>query len=185
MTLPVGANPLPPPPQIFDRALNAWLRQLYEKIGKATDAIPVKSTNITGVLASANAAPNVAKNTSNDATADSVDAGSNATVRVYGPGGVGSNWSRFRNGASVASHAAVTFTGKAYSTRFYVAFDTALNTWIISTSYKDTTGDNMIQFSVLTVASGGGGGSSGGGGTGSGGEGGVDSGGLPGRGFLW
>lgn len=175
MTLPAGQNPLPPPPQIFDRALNAWLRQLYEKIGKATDAIPVKSTNITGTLASANAAINLLKNVSNDATADSVDAGADATVRVYGPGGVGSNWNRFRNGVLVATHAAVTFTGKAYSMRFYIGFDTVLSTWMISTAYKDVTGDNMVVFSVKSVASGGGGGVGGGGGTGSGGSGGTDT----------
>jgi len=181
MTLLANANPLNPPPLTGNRAFDSWARELYRKLGQATDTAPVsvsgKSANITGILASANAAPNLVKNSTNDGTSDSIDAGTDATVRVYGPGGVGSNWSRYRNGAAVASHAAVTFTGKAYATLYYVAFDTALNSWVISTSYKDVTGDNQVIFSVLTVNGGGTGGSSGGGGAGTGGSGGVGGGG--------
>jgi D-arabinose 1-dehydrogenase-like Zn-dependent alcohol dehydrogenase len=164
------------------------LRELYRKIGQATDLAAVsvsgKSANITGILASVNAAPNLVKNSTNDGTADSIDAGADATVRVYGPGGVGSSWTRYRNAASVATHAAVTFTGKAYSTRFYLGYDVLLNNWTISTALKDVTGDSMITFSVKTVASGGAGGIAGGGGTGAGGSGGADASDRAGYGLL-
>lgn len=175
MSLPTTANPLPPPPLTGDRALDAWNRELYRKIGQATIEAPIKALNITGQLASANASPNLVKNSTNDAKADSIDAGASATVRVYGPGGVGSNWSRYRNAALVQTHAAVTFTGKSYTTRYYIAFDTVLNTWTISTDFKNVTGDNMVTFSVLTVDPGGAGGAAGGGQSGAGGSGGVGS----------
>ena len=172
--------PLPalnPPPKTGNRVLDQWNYELWRKLGEATLTAPLSVTgtsqNITGVLASANASPNLIKNSSNDGKSDSIDAGSNATVRVYGPGGVGSNWNHYRNKVSVGTYAAVTFTGKAYATRYYIGYDTALNTWTISTSFKDVTGDAMVVFSVLTVSAGGGGGSSGGGGAGAGGEGGV------------
>ncbi len=186
MALPVNANPLNPPPITGNKAFDAWARELYLKIGQATNKAPVSisgdadgtSANITGILASAHASPNLVRNITNDGTADSIDAGADATVRVYGPGGVGSNWSAYRNGGLLASYAAVTFTGKAYSTRYYIGFDTSLSSWTISTAFKDVTGDNMIVFSVETVAAGGGGGLSGGGAPALGGTGGYKSGGT-------
>src|SRR5437660_5620117 len=45
-----------------------------------------------GFLRSTSAASNMALNTSNNCTADSIDNGANATVRVYGPGGPGNVW---------------------------------------------------------------------------------------------
>ncbi len=184
MTLPANRNPLPPPPITGQRTFDSWARELYRAIGGASDSALLRSENITGILASANAAPNLVKNTTNDATADSIDAGSDATVRIYGPGGVGSNWTRYRNGVAIASHAAVTFIGKSYATRYYIGFNTLIGSWLISTSYKDVTGDYMVVFSVLTVSAGGAGGASGGGSGGSGGTGGVGGGGFSGYGFI-
>ena len=155
--------PLNPPPHTGKPIFDRWALELWRKVGEAA-AMPSESI-----------AANVVKNQTNDGMADSIDAGSSATVRVYGPGGVGSNWSRYRNAALVKTHAAVTFTGKAYATRFYIGYDTRLNTWTISTAFKDVTADNMIVFSVKTVDAGGGGGVSGGGGAAVGQTGGTDS----------
>ncbi len=181
MTLPTTRNPLSPPPFTGDRVLHSWLQDLYKAVGEATDtakfSVAGTSNNITGILASANASPNIVKNMTNDATGDSIDAGADATVRVYGPAGLGSNWTRYRNGAQVGAHPAVTFTGKAYSTRYYIGFNPTTGSWTISTAFKNVTGDSLVTFSVQTVAAGGGGGISGGGGSGAGGSGGVGGGG--------
>ncbi len=188
MTLPSGANPLNYPPLTGNRALDRWFQELWRKLGESRDTAPLsvsgKSANITGILASANAAPNLVKNTTNDATADSIDAGSDATVRVYGPSGVGANWTRYRNSAAVGTHAAVTFTGKAYSTRYYIGLNTVTASWTISTAFKDVTGDNMVTFSVKTPAAGGLGAVGGGGAGGTGGSGGADASDRAGYGLL-
>ena len=154
-------------PEARERELRLW-----RKLGEYRE-IPSESI-----------VPNGIKNITNDATADSIDAGTSATVRVYGTGGVGSSWSRYRNKILIATHAAVSFTGKAYETRYYMEFNILTGVWTISTTYRDVIGDNSVQFSVKTVASGGGGGVSGGGGSGSGGSGGVDSGGGSGYGLV-
>ncbi len=162
-----------PPDDLGSAAGKRWMQLLWRKLGEFSDEAPIKAANITGILASANAAPGIIRNLTNDATIDSVDAGASATVRVYGPGGVGSNWNRYRNLALAGSPAAVQFTGKAYSTRYYAALDTVTLQWTISTQLKDVTGDNMVIFSLLTKDAGGGGGASGGGASAAGGSGGV------------
>src|SRR2546421_4826081 len=67
---------------------NDW--QIYSS-ASACGPIGVSS----GFLPSTSAAANMTVNTSNNATVDSIDAGSSATIRVYGPGGAANSWTRF------------------------------------------------------------------------------------------
>ena len=48
-------------------------------------------------------------------------AGSSATVRIYGMGGVGSSWTRY-TGQGTQTFPAGTITGLAYSTTYYVVW---------------------------------------------------------------
>ena len=75
-----------------------------------------------GLMSSAAAGSNLSLNQSNYATVDSVAAGSTATVRVYGSGGVGTSWtSILGNGSKVI--AAGTILNVAYSTSGFVVWD--------------------------------------------------------------
>lgn len=110
---------------------------------------------------------NVVSNATNNATVDSADGGTSATIRVYGPGGVGNAYTRYV-GANSYTRNAGTLTGKAYSTKYYIYWD---GTALQAVSSLIATLPDSYEFigSVTTVAGGGGGGISGGGGsTGSG-----------------
>ena len=73
-------------------------------------------------MSSAAAGNNLSLNQSNYATVDSVAAGSTATVRVYGSGGVGTAWtSILGNGSKVI--AAGTIMNVAYATSGFVVWD--------------------------------------------------------------
>jgi hypothetical protein len=75
-----------------------------------------------GLMSSAAAGNNLSLNQSNYATVDSVAAGSTATVRVYGSGGVGTSWtSILGNGSKVI--AAGTILNVAYSASGFVVWD--------------------------------------------------------------
>lgn len=115
--------------------------------------------------------PNDPTNTTNFATVDSIDAGSSATVRVYGTGGVGTSWTR-RNGYGGPDPVfpAGTITGLAYTTTYYIAWNGSA--YVAFTSFPNIMPDNYVWAGkVVTVASGGGGGTGGGGGSGGGGGG--------------
>lgn len=108
--------------------------------------------------------PNVPTNTNNNATVDSIDAGSNATARIYGPGGVGTSYTRYTGFGSL-TRAAGTVTGLAYSTAYYIMFHAG--SFLATTTYINTLPDGYEWVGKLTTcAAGGGGGSSGGGGGG-------------------
>ena len=75
-----------------------------------------------GLMSSAAAGNNLSLNQSNYATVDSVAAGSTATVRVYGSGGVGTSWtSILGNGSKVI--AAGTILNVAYAASGFVVWD--------------------------------------------------------------
>ena len=75
-----------------------------------------------GLMSSAAAGSNLSLNQSNYATVDSVAAGSTATVRVYGSGGVGTSWtSILGNGSKVI--ASGTILNVAYSSSGFVVWD--------------------------------------------------------------
>jgi hypothetical protein len=133
----------------------------YVIYGGATPAAVVG-----GLAGSNNIQPNLPLNSTNNATVDSIDAGSSATARIYGPGGVGSAWMRF-SGQGTTSFPAGSITGLAYSTAYYVMWTGSA--YQAFTQLSQALVDSYVFVGkVTTVASGGGGGSSGGGGTGGG-----------------
>jgi hypothetical protein len=75
-----------------------------------------------GLVSSAASGSNLSLNQSNYATVDSIAAGSTATVRVYGSGGVGSSWTSIlgNNSRVIASG---TILNVAYSTNGFVVWD--------------------------------------------------------------
>lgn len=134
----------------------------YVIFGGATPAA------VTGGVVGANGLPaNAPLNSTNNAVVDSVDAGSSATIRIYGPGGVGSSWQRFA-GQGTGTYPAGSITGLAYSTAYYVVWNGSA--YLAFTQQSQAMSDAYLFVGKpTTVASGGGGGSSGGGG-GSGGS---------------
>jgi hypothetical protein len=110
----------------------------------------------------------VNSNYTNDATVDSVDLGSNDTIRIYGPGGIGSSWHFYRGGTSLTM-AAGSISSRAYNTTYWVYWDGS--SFQSSTSAFSSLPDGYIFVGkITTVLSGGGGGTpGGGGGTGGGG----------------
>lgn len=129
-----------------------------------------------GFLRSTSAATNGMLNTSNAATVDSVDNGTNANIRIYGTGGVGSSWIHFDGQNNQTSIPAGTIVGVAYTTTFLVYYNPASGAYQAfnkSTQYPSSLFDPLIWAGqVTTVASGGGGGTTGGGGGSDGGSGG-------------
>lgn len=147
-----------------------WLDLIWRKTGKASDTAPINvagdAGNITGVLSSAHAAPNLGFNSTNDATADSVDvdAGS-CKIRVYGPGGVGTDWRRYESGRTLGPFPATEILGLAYATTYYVAYNPNSSSYVYSASYKDVVSDELYWVAeVLPNASFGGAGATSGGG---------------------
>ena len=127
----------------------------------------VAPTAVNGGLAqSTDIQPNLPVNYTNNATVDSIDAGSSATIRIYGAGGVGSSWTRY-TGQGTQTFPAGTITGLAYTTTYYVVWTGSA--YLASTSLPNSVSDVYIfAGKPTTVASGGGGGSPGGGGGGAG-----------------
>jgi hypothetical protein len=75
-----------------------------------------------GLQSSSATASNLSLNQSNYATVDSVANGTAATVRIYGPGGVGTSWTRIVGSASQVIPAG-TILNVAYGSNAYVAYD--------------------------------------------------------------
>ena len=123
-----------------------------------------------GLVGSTNLPLNVPLNSTNNATVDSVDGGSSATIRIYGPGGVGSSWTRF-SGQGTEGFPAGSITGLAYSTSYYVVWSGSA--YLAFAQQSQAVSDSYVFVGrPTTVASGGGGGNSGGGGSSGGGNGG-------------
>jgi hypothetical protein len=115
-----------------------------------------------GIIASVKLNRNVMNNYSNNATVDSIDGGSNATIRVYGPGGPGTTWHQ-NIGKTLSAELPAFQGGASYNTQYFVYYDGLA--YHISSQALDTYPDGLyFAGSVLTVGSGGGGGATGGGG---------------------
>lgn len=136
-----------------------WYVRSVNPAGTSAAAAAITTQAVT---TSANLPANVPLNNANSATVDSLDAGSSATVRIYGAGGPGSSWTR-ATGFGAATMPAGTLAGLSYATKYYVLWNGVA--YFATTQYQQALGDNNIWAgSVTTVASGGGGGTSGGGG---------------------
>lgn len=124
-----------------------------------------------GFVRSIAMAPNAVGNTGNFATVDSIDNGVNATIRVYGPGGVGTTWTQQVGSTIFGPYPAALLVGYSYATNYTVMYDASANQFHVFTDaqYSDSLND-IYRFCgrLTTVGSGGGGGSTGGGGSGGG-----------------
>lgn len=130
--------------------------------------VDLSKVGVVGQVGSAKIVQNVMYNYSNNATVDSIDNGTNATIRVYGPGGVGTSWHQFI-GAVIGPEIPAFAGTAAYSTDYYVYYD---GSYHITTAGADTLPDGILFSGALhTVAAGGAGGTGGGGGAGGGGGG--------------
>lgn len=142
-----------------------WYVQAANPTG--TSAAPPAIT-LQAVTSSANLPANAPFNNINNATVDSIDGGSSATVRVYGPGGVGTSWTR-ATGYGSETLPAGTLAGLSYATVYYILWNGSA--YFATTSFTAALADNNIWAgTVTTVASGGGGGTVGGGGSSSNGS---------------
>lgn len=114
------------------------------------------------LFTSASVPENVPSNTTNTATVDSIDAGTSATARIYGPGGVGTDYYRL-TGYGNLDRPSGTVAGLAYATVYCVVWTGTA--YLAVTTYPETLQDGYeLVGAVTTVAMGGGGGVSGGGG---------------------
>lgn len=80
--------------------------------------------------------PNVPGNTTNNATIDSIDSGTNAIARIYGPGGAGTSYLHYTGYGTLTRPNGV-ITGLAYNTNYFIMYDTAAQSY---SAYLSTTG---------------------------------------------
>lgn len=93
---------------------------------------------------------NVPVNNSSSGFLDSVDAGSNATIRVYGGGGPGTSWTR-QTGYGSATRPAGSILGLAYATLYYVLYHAG--SYLATTSYTNTLPDDYEWVGVIYTCS--------------------------------
>jgi hypothetical protein len=97
------------------------LRSSYD--GATWNSYQVQDAAVySGLVGSDITTPNVPLNQTNFATVDSVAAGGTASVRVYGPGGVGTGYTR-QVGAHTSPRPSGTILGMTYGTDQFVAYD--------------------------------------------------------------
>jgi hypothetical protein len=136
--------------------------------GTASDRILPASVSLT----SADQPPNAPSNSTNNASVTSSDAGTDVTIDVSGFAGIGTSWTRPTGyGTQTLPH--FTIQHKAYSTKYWVVWDTVALIGQAFTSAPSALADNFAFAGVVTtVGSGGSGGVTGGGGSTGGGGGG-------------
>lgn len=151
-----------------------WIRAIpypskFQPITQGPQIVVIQPVGDTTIIPT-----NDPSNTTNGATVDSIDAGTSATARIYGTGGVGSSWTRNTGYGATPMFPPGIVAGLAYSTAYYVMW-TGPTPGYPGASYQAFTSlpsalhDNYVfAGKVTTVAAGGGGGSSGGGGGGRG-----------------
>ncbi len=114
----------------------------------AGDSLPSDPENPPVLYSSAALPANVPINTTNTATIDSVDAGSNVLVRVYGPGGVGTSYTRL-TGFGTLTRPNGTIGGLAYSTLYVILWTGSA--FLAETSYPATLPDHYEFVGSLTT----------------------------------
>lgn len=145
-----------------------------------SNQVDLAKAGVIGLLGSSKVNINITSNYTNNATVDSIDNSTNATIRVYGPGGVGTSWHQQQG--TVVGPELPGFSGTAdYDTDYVVMYDAIADLFHLFTDGFSTLADGLIfAGAVHTVQAGGAGGVGGGGGPG----GGTGGGGGHGRGFL-
>jgi hypothetical protein len=110
--------------------------------------------------------PNAQVNVTNDAKVDSVDAGTTATIRIAGPGGIGTQWYRYPANVQTGPYPSGSILGKAFATVYEVYYNPTTGAYQAFTlaEFRDTLVGSLIWVGRLTtVADGGTGGTAGGG----------------------
>ena len=102
------------------------------------------------LFTSASMPTNTPANTTNTAMVDSIDAGSNVLVRIYGPGGVGTSYSRITGFGSLARPNG-TILGLAYTTAYSVLWTGSTGTYIAVTNYPATLPDGYELVGTITT----------------------------------
>lgn len=136
-----------------------WFDVLYEKLGQS-GGIPSESLSPKSVI-----------NASNNAKVDWLDVNAAAgLVRVYGPSGVASGWNRFEGTdtgfRTLGPFSAASFS-KAYGMIYYVAYDPATSTYIVTNDFRETLRDGLYFVGIVraNASFGGSGATAGGGGS--------------------
>jgi hypothetical protein len=93
---------------------------------------------------------NVPTNTSNTATIDSIDGGTSALARIYGPGGVGTSYQRLA-GFGASSRPNGSISGLLYRTKYVVLYDTGTKSYSAVTTYPATLPDGYEYVGALTT----------------------------------
>lgn len=99
--------------------------------------------------------PNVSTNTTNTATIDSIDAGSNVLVRIYGPGGIGTGYMRL-TGYGNLNRPNGSISGLAYTTKYVILYDTINKVYLATTTFPPALPDSYEWVGVVTTTAAGG-----------------------------
>lgn len=103
--------------------------------GNSSPSLPASPAVL---FTSAGVPPNAPANTTNNATIDSIDSGTSALARIYGPGGVGTSYLRYTGFGSLTRPNG-TIAGLAYATVYAVLWTGS--TYAAVTSYTATLPD--------------------------------------------
>lgn len=106
-------------------------------------------------------APNIPTNATNDATVTSLDGGTDATVLIYGPGGAGTNYTKY-GGQGSPTRPSASITGQPYGTHVFVVrvanpSNPLYGNFLVKSTYKECQDDDF-EFVGDTVTVGGSGG---------------------------
>lgn len=109
------------------------------------DSLPSGPGSPTITYTSSTIPPNVPGNTTNNATIDSIDSGTNAICRIYGPGGPGTSYTHYTGYGSLNRINGV-ISGLAYNTNYFIMYDTktkAYSAYLQATGYPGTLPDSF------------------------------------------
>lgn len=114
----------------------------------AGDSLPSDPASPAVLFTSAGLPPNTPANTTNTATVDSVDAGTSALVRIYGPGGVGTSYNRL-TGFGTLARPNGSVSGLAYTTKYCILWTGT--SFVAVTTYPATLPDGWEVVGSLTT----------------------------------
>jgi hypothetical protein len=114
------------------------------------DSVPSDPASPAVLLTSASLPANTAANTGNNATVDSIDGGTSAIIRIYGPGGVGTSYMRIA-GFGNLTRPNGSISGNPYNTALAVMWTGSA--FVVVSSYPGTFPDNYEPVGTLTTTS--------------------------------
>jgi hypothetical protein len=117
------------------------------------NSLPSPAVSPAILFSSASMPSNTSANTSNTATIDSIDSGTSVLIRIYGPGGVGTAYSRL-TGFGTLARPNGTIAGLAYTTTYAILWTGT--TYVVATTYPATLPDGyeLVGAIITTAATG-------------------------------